>query len=191
MGRNAFQAYTAEENKAIRRHYKHSDMATALLALPGRTWGAIVQQASVLGVKRPWPGTWTGKENAIIVEHYAAKGAVGLAALLPGRTIDSILSRSRKLNLTMDRAARNQKPPKPAKAVVAKAPRAVLPPPSKRAPKTPVANAQRAVMEAKRKVNVPITADDIKKLPYNDPGRMAYTLDGIRGWQAHQSAQAA
>ena len=55
----------------------------------------------------------------------------------------------------------------------------------------PNLEAQQYLVQAKRKVNVPITADDIKKLPYNDPGRMAYTLDGIRGWQAHQSAQAA
>lgn len=28
-----------------------------------------------------------------------------------------------------------------------------------------------------------ITADEVKKLPYNHPGRMAYCLDGVRGWQ--------
>lgn len=79
---------------------------------------------------------------------------------------------------TLRKAARAAAPAKQTTAPAPKAAKAIG-----RPPKTPNLAAQKAKRADKVGTAVPVTAEEIRKLPYNHPGRLAYMLNGVRGWE--------
>ncbi|GAC1372607.1 MAG: hypothetical protein NVS3B25_07190 [Hymenobacter sp.] len=211
-------SYTPAEDKALRRLYPRASHARVLAAVqPGRKWVNLANRAHKLGVKRTIhpiiARAWTADETATLLAHSRTIRPGKLVALLPGRTSSAIGRQAAKLGVAYvpgppqprSRAfigPRELKPKKAPKPQVAKAPKPVVvkppkpaapvrPAPVKRSPGTPNLNVQKAVMEKKKKVEVSITAEEVRKLPYHHEGRKAYMLHGRAGWENYQKQKLA
>lgn len=184
--------YTPAEDAAIRAQYAGGDKASILAALPGRSWHSVEMRAGTIGVKR-LVSKLSVDELVILDQLYATVPNRELLILFPQLTIDGLSKMALRRGLRKD-----VKPAQPRVAKVAaprppKPPKMEIKPPSKRAPKTPNANAQKAVMEGKKRVNVPITAEEFKRkrVPMYSEEWWSFTNQGYRGWAAYQAKQAA
>ena len=112
-GKNSPHAWRWAEDEVILKRYRTIGAKKCLPLLPGRTWRAIKNRASILGVRvekvsycairaensgRGLP--WTKVEDAVLLEFYPKGGASCCTKRLPGRTEASIYIRAtRRLGL--------------------------------------------------------------------------------------------
>ena len=191
--------YTAEEKQWLRRHYTTSQRADLLAHFPTRTWESLQalarkQHATGRQVPGRFRSTWNAERLALLRLHYPRTGSAGLPALT-GCTAEAVRKEACKQGL---RAPYMPRPATPAKAYVPRPPRErPQAPPGpllavRRSAQTPNLNiakeARRRAEEAPKNA-AGITADQIRKMPYNDPQRVAYTLGGVSGWQQWKAAQ--
>jgi hypothetical protein len=181
--------YTAAERATIEALYPTALRVDILTALPGRTWNAIGIMAAKMDVRRV--PAWTEYHTAMLQEHYPLKGGQFVAELLGIEHYD-VTRHAHRLQIKRTWA--------PKKAPVVRVPRPVAvkpvkvckPLPMKPAPmKTPNLNKQKALVAVRNAPKpVAITAETVKRLPYSHPGRLAYMLNGAKGWQEWQRTQA-
>ena len=209
--------YTPAERAALVALYHASPKADILAALPGRSWNALHLQAAAMGLSRPL-GTWSKDELLVLAAEYPRNGGKYVAALLGkdeedvrrkawqqriGRlpaTAEQRAQRAAKLLVTRrNRYLKNlpERPKQTVKLAPVVKPEAGKATPllsTRRSAKTRNLNLQKEADRRKReaaKVVVSVTADAIRKLPANHPGRYAYAMGGVRGWQQWQAKQAA
>ena len=191
-------AYTSEEKAYLRKHYATSTRAELLAHFPARTWTQLQTVASRWKLPtRMVPGrfrsTWTPERLALLCLHYPLTGSTGLPALT-GLSAEAVRKEAARQGLRAAYTPRVQAAPAP------KAPRPPRVKPEgpllavRRSSLTPNLNvakeARRRAEEAPKK-SAGITADQIRKMPYSDPQRVAYTLGGVAGWQQWKKQQAA
>lgn len=200
---NQHRPYTARDNQYLRDHYATATRAQVEAAIPGRTWYAIRNQAAKLrATGRPLvvPVTartsWHPANVALLLELYPTGGSAAVVAAT-GLSANAVRMQANRLQLhyiaqrsLTPRAPRPYRPrnaPKVAAPPVARAPR---PLPPVKAPRigTPVANANAARKRRDGPI-VSITAQEISRLSYSHPARMAYTMGGIAGWNQWKAAQ--
>ena len=208
--------YTPAERTALAAFYPASPPAEVLAALPGRAWNSITMVASEMRIRRNI--FWSAADVAVLRAEYPLRGAAGVAELL-GKVREAVTRKAydmgitrtwlgpeaRKARKAITNAARHarlmaERPPLPARIRQAPAPKAVRPVvvkaellvPVKLRPMLPVLNAAktgRKRAEQAANARVAITAEQVRRLDYSHPGRMAYLKDGVRGWQAWATTQ--
>ena len=199
--------YTPEQNAYLRSHYATATRAEIMTQFPGRYWRLIQNQAGRIGLtgelarqhaKRP-ATAWTPPAPAYLRTNYPAYGPAPVAAFtgLTVAAVRSAAAREGVRRLILPKPTPAQKlaqrlAKKVAKAAVVKPAVPLLS--VQRSPLTPNLNVQkegrRQSQEAPKRA-AGITADAIRKLGYNDPQRMAYTLGGVAGWQQWRATEAA
>lgn len=207
-------SYTEAEKNIMRRLYPSAPQEEILAAMPGRKWVNLRTFASNIGVARLLNPVvyyrWTEHEDAVIKMLARTMRPGLLVSMLPNRDANAIGKRAAVLGCPYDAAShvrsrafvgpRLPSPPKKAYVPVVRVarPKAVKvvverPVAVKRSPATPVANLQRAMMVKKKKVAVPITAEEFKarRVAMYTPEWWSYTNGGWRGWQEFQQKQAA
>ena len=176
-------AYTPAEDAWLLAHYATAPRETVLAAIPGRLWTAILQHAHKIGaarrsafIPRMAVTSWHPANMALLRAHYPTQGPAVVAALT-GLTPAAVRSQAHRCQVGYTGRPAPRPAPQPA---------------VKRSLATPNLNGQKAAR--KRREEAPqraavITADAIRKLPYNHPGRMAYLHNGTAGWQQWQQQQ--
>ena len=166
------------EKAALRRYYPSAAKENVMGALPRHSWHAISCQASELNIGRN--KFWTLENVKLMRAHYPTNGPAALGRLL-GVNASLIAKKALRMGLKYVKAA----------PVAVEQPNGITPPPVKRSPRTPVFNAQKAGQQVKNKVNVPITAEEAKKIPAYTEEWWAYANGGWRGWQTFMDQQVA
>lgn len=193
--------WSAEELATLAQLFPAAPEAEILAALPGRYWSAIVSKASNTKVLRNT--IWPDESIKFLVDNYKSMGAVGVgdflgkpphtvqrkAAALGVRRAYATNPAERKLEVARERAARTRllKPGTKLKATGRPAATPII-----NAIKAERRKAERAAKLAAKedaKNNKSITADAIRKMPYNHPERLAYMANGVAGWRAYQKTQ--
>lgn len=199
---NQHRPYTMQENRYLRAHYITDTQADIMANLPGRRWTNIGNQASRLGcsgrthvmpVKQI--SSWHEANLAILRTHYPTGGAVKVAALT-GLTLHAVRAAASRNNIhyvAQGRGPRAHRPyrPRASKVAVVKVARTPRPLPPVKPPRISTPNVN-AAMSRKRRAEpaAVITAQEISRLNYSHPARMAYTMGGITGWQQWKATQA-
>lgn len=199
---NQYPRYTAADAAYLRAFYTIATQQQIMRAMPGRSWTNIGNKASRLGCSgrvKIMPvkhiSSWHETNLAILRTHYSTQGAAYVAELT-GLTLHAVRAAASRNGIRYvaqgprPRAPRPYRPrtaPKVAAAPVARTPR---PLPPVKAPRigTPVANANAARKRRDGPI-VSITAQEISRLSYSHPARMAYTMGGIAGWNQWKAAQ--
>ena len=210
---NQNQPYSDADCDYLRQHYRTAPKAAILAHFPDRTWSGLTNMASKLNAcGRPNVGpldlrpVWNTARLAYLRQHYPAQGgnlatALGLTphqvrqkAHLMGLTYDITLAQSeRPTPAPYRRPHRATAPPKPAPAP-APAPKVAAPAPvpapvRRTVCAIPVAVASKKARQAAEKHRAPVTAEQIRRLDYNAPERIAYTRNGVAGWQQWKASQ--
>lgn len=208
--------YNDAELRTLHALFPTADKPQLLAALPGRNWSGIQSKAHGLGIARNV--IWPAAALAVLHQHYESRGAAFVGQLL-GKHVESIhhkaaregLRRCYTANRDERRAAREREryarrkataralaerpaPPRPRVVAVKPAPPAPAPCPVavKRDPKLSNHTAQKKEVlrrQAAAVVRVRVTAEFIRRLPANHPGRYAYSLDGPAGYERWRQQQ--
>lgn len=163
--------------------------------------------------------TWTPERVALLRAHYPTGGSAAVAALT-GLSCNAIREHASRLRLSYvagqaraearqqahnaAKAARITRAARPAKVRQRAAPKPA-PTPKPKAPAAPVLAVKRSAgtpnlnvqKEARKQKELApqkaaaVTAEQIRKLPANHPGRHAYSMGGVSGWQQWRQQQPA
>ena len=158
------------EKAALRLYYPSAAKATVMGALPRHSWHAISCQASELCVPRNQ--FWNAANVKLMRSHYPTNGPAALGRLL-GINASLVAKKALRMGLRFGKVRAESVAPGGGDLL----------PPVKRSPRTPVFNAQKAGQQIKNKVNVPITAEEARKLKPYTKEWWAYADGGWRGWQ--------
>lgn len=202
--------YTQAERATITTHYATATRENLLAKLPRRNWDSIRKTASAMGLHRPMPPRlWQGVLLEQLRAHYPVEGAQYVADLV-GLPVSTVRSAANRLGIKYVAKGSLPKPPKPprvakvkpkkvAKIKPPKPPKPIKEPVQKalpvpgvreRAVSTPNLNAQKArSIQAKQPRVVPITAEELRKLSYSDPRRMAHLRGGQQGYLDYMKQQ--
>ncbi|MBX3488894.1 hypothetical protein [Parvibaculum sp.] len=101
-GTGSESAWTAGEIAKLRRHYPAGGTVACLAVLPGRTRGAIRENARRLGLKCAGATglAWTEDEIAVLRRHYPEGGPRACLPLLPARSARAIGEAAKRAGLT-------------------------------------------------------------------------------------------
>lgn len=112
----ASSAWTVTEIAALRRLYPAGGTVACLAELPGRTRGAIRENARRLGLKRSGAahGAWSAEEIAVLRQHYPEGGPRACAARLPARSARAIGEAAKRAGLRRVKAGAPLPAPAPA-----------------------------------------------------------------------------
>lgn len=91
-----FNDWTEKELLYIDKHYSTSSKKELLRFLSNRTWGAIIRQANVYGLKRN--NAWSEGEENKIMKYYRIKSKEQMLKLIPKRSWERIKKRWFRLN---------------------------------------------------------------------------------------------
>ena len=198
-----YRAWDTPEKAILSALYVSGERTALLAALPGRSWGAVLDAARRLHLRRNKLNRWPAADLARLIAEYPEHGAIELAKAF-NRPAEQVRIKANRMGIAYVRQGRKlrERKPRAVKAMkVAAEPRLpavrrarpARPAPVRRAPGTPVLNAkkaQRKEQEIKRAL-APITAEAIRAMRYDNPQRRAYMLDGVRGWQVYMQGVAA
>lgn len=188
--------YTAQEDAYLSANYATAPKADIMARLPDRSWPGIQTHAGRLHASgRPVAPpirlrtVWNLTNLALLRALYPTGGAAAVAAAtgLSHNAVRMCAARQ-AVRCTADLGSPPRLIARRDRPAVARAERPVLPMKPDRS-STPNANANLNKRRRDRPV-VAVTADQIRKLDYNDPRRKAYTNGGIAGWTQYMNAQA-
>lgn len=210
------QYYSPAEHATLAAFYPSATRAEVLAALPGRSWHGITMVASANKIRRNT--IWSAAEVALLLAEYPLHGAVAVGKML-GKTQLAVIRKAYNLGLKREHASPElrkalksarailrynrlaaERPPRPARVrrpppvkaprlVVVKAKPVLLAKPRPMLPNLNAAKQTRKRTEKAATAAVEITAEQIRRLDYSHPGRIAYMLNGVAGWQQWQSEQ--
>lgn len=203
---NQHRPYTVRDNQYLRDHYATATRAQIEVAIPGRTWYAIRNQAAKLkATGRPLvvPVTartsWHPANLALLLELYPTGGSAAVVAAT-GLSANAVRMQANRLQLhyiaqrsLTPRAPRTYRPRNPARVAVVKMVRATRPLPPVKAPRIGTPNVN-AAMSRKRQAAMPSTtlSEAIARhrtLRYGQPEHTAFLRNGLAGWQQWKAAQ--
>jgi len=206
--------YTDQERELIRTLYPCAPVAELLAALPGRSMKALGTEAQSMGLARR-AIVWQAADVEYLRTNYPALGPAAVGKHL-GYSTRQCISKAFGLGVVYRKpapvkVAKVIKPPKPvtvkpAATKATKAPATAVHDPRPKAkntlrpmhiigaatksdPRTPVLNAAKAArLRGERAAKAESVSDQLKKLAYDHPARMAYMLNAKHGGPAAQAA---